>query len=188
MRTFKLPGPIAFDNDCLASFLWVKKPDLLVRLFGGKILVPDQVWNELSHLNGTSYRWVFQLLKHQIDSGNYHLFQIPAIGQIAAEYFSLIKGARGKALGSGEAAVLAYVRFSGGTVASNNLRDVLDYCNRYGLELISTDDILCIAVTKGILVEGECENLWQEMKARHRKLPPYNFAEALRRFRLNLPK
>ena len=40
---------IFFDTDCLSAFLWVKNENLLVKLYGGKIVLPEQVYRELSH-------------------------------------------------------------------------------------------------------------------------------------------
>lgn len=38
-----------FDTDCLSSFLWVHREDILLRLYPGKIVLPQQVFNELSN-------------------------------------------------------------------------------------------------------------------------------------------
>lgn len=37
-----------FDTDCLSAFLWVKEEKILTRLYAGKIIVPQQVYQELS--------------------------------------------------------------------------------------------------------------------------------------------
>jgi predicted nucleic acid-binding protein len=188
MRTFKLSSPIVFDNDCLSSFLWVKRPDLLIQVFKDKIVIPDPVINELSNLKNTKYNWILEILNQQIATDSYKTFQIPAVGDIANEYYNLISDMLKKPMGSGEAAALSYVRYLGGTVASNNLKDVAVYCRTYGIELISTDDILCFAKMKGFITISDGELLWKEMKSRQRKLPSYDFAEALRRFEQGLQK
>ena len=38
-----------FDTDCLSSFLWVGQEQLLLQLYPGKIVLPKQVFDELSH-------------------------------------------------------------------------------------------------------------------------------------------
>lgn len=38
-----------FDTDCLSAFLWVRNENLLIKLYGGKIVLPQQVYSELSH-------------------------------------------------------------------------------------------------------------------------------------------
>jgi predicted nucleic acid-binding protein len=187
MRKFKLSAGIVFDTDCLSSFLWVKRPDLLSQLFQDKILIPDPVVDELSNLKNTGYRWVPEILDRQIAAGLFRALPIPAVGDIASEYYRLTKTAM-KSMGSGEAAALAYVRYRGGTVASNNLSDVNAYCRSFEIELVSTDDILCLAKVQGLITMIEGEGLWNEMKNRRRKLPAYDFGEAMRRFEEGLAK
>lgn len=38
-----------FDTDCLSSFLWVNNVNILKELYGGKIIFPSQVYDELSN-------------------------------------------------------------------------------------------------------------------------------------------
>ena len=38
-----------FDTDCLSSFLWVGQENLLLQLYQGRIVLPKQVFDELSH-------------------------------------------------------------------------------------------------------------------------------------------
>ena len=183
MRTFKLNPPIVFDNDCLSCFLWTRQVDLLLQVMAGKpIVVPDQVVTELAHLNATRFSWVYQLLDHEIKVNNIITLALPAADPAAVEFAALtdIRGSR--PMGSGEAAVLATVKFNGGTVASNNLADVYDYCTNHVLELISTDDILCLSVQGHLITNSQADTLWNEMLKRKRRLPIYGFAEAYRRF------
>lgn len=49
-------------------------------------------------------------------------------------------------IGKGEAACIAMVKERGGTIASNNLKDVSAYVEKYGLEHITTGDILMNAL------------------------------------------
>jgi hypothetical protein len=83
-------------------------------------------------------------------------------------------------IGDGEAAAMAIVQASQGTVASNNLKDVRVYCEARGIELICSDDILCLAVLNGVCDVAEASRLWDAMKERS-KLPAYDFQDALRR-------
>lgn len=174
--------PYVFDNDCLASFLWVKRTDLLNKLFPGQILVPSVVVEELSYMARTKNEWVYRLLATEIAAGNFLEVRSPAGSPEAAEFLKLTTGRAGKVLGRGEAAVIAYVRFHGGTVASNNLSDVGRYCKLHSLDLITTEDILCYAFLDKLLTEKQGNVLWEEMKKKRRRLPQYSFSEALRRF------
>lgn len=39
-----------FDTDCISSFLWVKSEHLLLNLYPGKIVIPKQVYEEISNV------------------------------------------------------------------------------------------------------------------------------------------
>ena len=41
--------PLFFDTDCLSAFLWVNGQSLLARLYPGRIVIPAQVYDELSN-------------------------------------------------------------------------------------------------------------------------------------------
>ncbi len=131
MRTFRLQEPIIFDNDCLACFLWTNRVELLYKVLAGRnIQVPDQVVAELKYLNTTNYAWVYGLLDKEIQKGRISILSLEVTEPAAKEYTRLIDMQSHKPMGWGEAAVLAAVRFRGGTVASNNLADVHYYCMR----------------------------------------------------------
>ena len=38
-----------FDTDCLSSFLWINDTNILQELYGGKIVIPDPVYQEMSN-------------------------------------------------------------------------------------------------------------------------------------------
>lgn len=38
-----------FDTDCLSAFLWVNDTNILHELYGGKIVLPEPVYQELSN-------------------------------------------------------------------------------------------------------------------------------------------
>jgi len=40
---------IFFDTDYISSFLWVNEEKLLKKLYPKRIIIPKQVYNELSH-------------------------------------------------------------------------------------------------------------------------------------------
>lgn len=37
-----------FDTDCLSAFLWVNEQAILSKLYPGRIIIPEPVYNELS--------------------------------------------------------------------------------------------------------------------------------------------
>lgn len=174
--------PFVFDNDCLSSFLWVKQLDLLCSLLQNKVLVPEPVEVELKYLRNTRHAWVYFDFQESVLTKKIRVVPLVVGSPVADEYLALKSGQRHKALGSGEAAALAWVRYNGGTVASNNLADVLQYCRTHKLPLITTEDILCTACLSGLVNVKEGTAIWDGMKARKRKLPKYSFTESLERF------
>ena len=43
-----LTDPVFFDTDCLSAFLWVNNQSLLAQLYPGRIVIPAEVYAELS--------------------------------------------------------------------------------------------------------------------------------------------
>ena len=40
---------IFFDTDCISSFLWVERTDIILELYDQRIILPEQVVDELSN-------------------------------------------------------------------------------------------------------------------------------------------
>lgn len=38
-----------FDTDCLSAFLWINETNILNELYGGRIVLPEPVYQELSN-------------------------------------------------------------------------------------------------------------------------------------------
>lgn len=83
-------------------------------------------------------------------------------------------------IGKGEAAGIAMVRERGGTLASNNLRDIAYYVGKYGLKHITTGDILMEALHSGIIPETEGDEIWANMLRRRRMLPTATFTDYMK--------
>lgn len=181
--------PIVFDNDCLASFLWVRRTDLISSLFSKNMIVPNHVVTELKYLRNSRYSFVFLELESLIRSGSIKVESIPAKGPLAARYNKLEQGTEtGKSLGRGEASAIVLAQHLNGTLASNNLADIHDYCTSEGISYICTDTILCWAFDAQLFSIKEGEQIWSEMKRRKRILPAYSFEEAVRRYRAGIPR
>jgi len=43
-----LTEPLFFDTDCLSAFLWINNQSLLAQLYPGRVIIPAQVYAELS--------------------------------------------------------------------------------------------------------------------------------------------
>lgn len=163
-----------FDTDCLSAFLWVRNESILAQLYPGQVVLPIQVYDEL--------RKVPHLLA-RVDAmkadGN---LRVQSIMVGTAEYDDyqqmVIKPPRGTmVIGKGEAAAIALARQNKGILASNNMRDISVYVEKYGLKHITTGDILMEALEKGIITEEEGNLLWLSMKKKKRMLPTATFTE-----------
>jgi hypothetical protein len=147
------------------------------------------VEEELDNLRKFSrYSWVPELLHQEIIDGRIHKIDIVLGTNEGNEFINLTSGRIQRPIGKGEAVVISWAKFRSGTVASNNLNDVSEYCLKNGVGLISTDYILCLAHQRKLIDENEGNTIWALMTNKKRKLPPYNFSEAYRRFLNNLPR
>ena len=165
-----------FDTDCLSAFLWVREECILARLYAGRIILPTQVYNELQRVPHLQAR--VDVLKNHGD------LSIESMETGSAEYLdylqmttSLEDGMR--IIGRGEAAGIAMAKHREGTLASNNLRDVRFYVEKYKISHITTGDILIEAMDAGIITETDGNTMWAEMIRKRRILPTVTFSEYL---------
>ena len=78
-----------------------------------------------------------------------------------------------------EAAGIAMARQRKGTLASNNLRDILPYVEKYEISHITTGDILIEAMNAEIITEVDGNTIWSDMIRKRRMLPTTTFSEYL---------
>jgi predicted nucleic acid-binding protein len=167
-----------FDTDCLSAFLWVKNENLLIKLYGGRIILPEQVYSELSHPRIPHLKMMTDNLKN---NGDISIENIEFDTEEYRIYYKLTRNPdKGfKVIGKGEAAAIALAKTKGGILASNNMRDIQQYVEEYGLEHITTGDILVEALDKKYITEDEGNKIWANMIAKNRKLPNNTFTEFL---------
>ncbi len=168
-----------FDTDCLSAFLWINDTNILEELYGGNIVLPNPVYNELSNPR------VPQLKRRADSLINKKVAEIRDI-EIGTEeyalYRDLVKGNKeNKAIGRGEAAGIALAKVYNGILASNNYRDIAVYVEKYNLRHVDTGIILKEALEKEIITEGDGNTIWKKMLDRNRKLPAGSFSEYLKR-------
>ena len=58
-------------------------------------------------------------------------------------------------IGKGEAAALVLAKANNGIIAINNLRDITDYANDFGIQILTAADILVEALGTGFINETE---------------------------------
>lgn len=168
-----------FDTDCISSFLWVKEENLLLKLYPNRIILPKQVFEELSN---PSIPHIKSKVTELCLSGDISTKEILINTEEFNLYYELavvpLKGE--KIIGKGEAAAIALAKTYNGIIASNNLRDISKYLEIYNLEHVATGDILVAALDKGYIDETTGNQIWSNMVAKRRMLPTATFTEYLK--------
>ena len=170
--------PLFFDTDCLSAFLWINNQSLLAQLYPGRVIIPAQVYAELSI---PSVPHLKQRIDVMISSGDARIETIQADTEEYRLYRKLVsKPDPGHVIiGNGEAAAIALAKEQGGILASNNLRDVAAYVSEFGLQHMTTGDILKEALERGLITESIGNQLWQNMLQKRRRLGYQSFSEYL---------
>ena len=167
-----------FDTDCLSSFLWINNTNLLHELYGGKIVLPEPVYQELSNPRIPQLKGRADALIASKDS---FVQQIEVGTEEYNLYSSLTQEQDGKkSIGRGEAAGIALAKTYNGVIASNNYADIVEYIKEYNLKHIDTGQILKEALEKGLITEADGNSIWSQMLAKRRRLPTNTFSEYLK--------
>lgn len=174
-----MTNELFFDTDCLSAFLWINDTNILEELYGGNIVLPNPVYDELSNP-------MVPQLKRRADALIAKNMAVVKDIEVGSEeyrlYRQLVSGAGvNKAIGNGEAAGIALAKTYNGILASNNYRDIADYVEKYGLRHVDTGMILKEALDKKLITEAEGNEVWQKMIERNRRLPAASFSEYLKR-------
>ena len=165
-----------FDTDCLSAFLWVREESILARRYPGRIILPMQVYNEIQRVPHLQAR--VDVLK---DQGDLSVESMETGSAEYLDYLQMTSSPEGgmRIIGRGEAAGIAMAKHRDGTLASNNLRDVRLYVEKYEIAHITTGDILIEAMNAGIITEADGNTIWAEMIKKRRMLPTATFSEYL---------
>ena len=126
-----------FDTDCLSAFLWVNDTNILHELYGGRIVLPEPVYQELSN---PSIPHIKQRADILISNKDASIKTIDAGTEEYKLYTSLVRGEKGKkSICRGEASGIALAKTYNGILASNNYKDIAPYIEKYNLRHIDTD-------------------------------------------------
>lgn len=167
-----------FDTDCISAFLWINDTNILKELYGGRIVFPSPVYDELSN---PAIPHLKQRADVLIENQSATIRQLDYGTGEYSLYKSLIDGGGAdKAIGKGEAAGIALAKTYNGVLASNNYKDIAPYIEKYKLKHIDTGQILLEALDKGLITEDDGNSIWQRMLAKNRLLPTATFTEYLK--------
>ena len=174
-----MTNKLFFDTDCISAFLWVKEENILFKLYPGKTILPSPVFKELSNpsiphikrkVNELCLSGEVSTKEILVNTEEYKLYHELAISPPKGE----------RIIGKGEAAAIALAKTYNGILASNNLRDISKYVDKYELEHITTGDILVAALSKGFIDEPTGNQIWTNMISKRRMLPTATFTEYLK--------
>lgn len=141
---------LVFDNDCLASFIWIKRLDIL------ELLYED--------------------LLDAINNGIFTVITINIGDEAFDEYNRLRKQGKGK----GESAAIAIAKTMDNYTACNNLSDIREFVENDEINNIVTLDILYEYYKKEEKDITDIENIITNMRSKERNLPNISFAEYVR--------
>jgi len=170
-----------FDTDCISAFLWVDNESILSKLYAGRIVIPKQVYDELSHPGVNAIKSLKAQVDLLVQSGDARIETI-IVGTDAYELYKKLTNnpERGhRIIGKGEAASIVLAKENKGILASNNLKDIDDYVKQFNIIHITTGDIMKKALEAGYIDEAQGNMIWANMIARRRKLGYRTFTEFL---------
>ena len=157
----------------ISSFAWVKRVDIIIKLYSPEIILLDVVEEELSktpHL--------MEQIDDYIESKEIQFIKMDLYSIEGLEYVHL---QRNWNIGKGEAAGMAYCRYNNCILGSNNFRDIQNYCKKYNIEIKTTVDIMLEAYANSIIDKDEGDRIWEMMLSKKRELPYKTFSEALKK-------
>jgi len=166
-----------FDTDCLSAFLWINNTNILHELYGGRIVLPEPVYREISN---PCIPHIKQRADILISNKDISVKSIDVGTEEYKLYSDLLREEKGKkSIGRGEAGGIALAKIYNGILASNNYADIALYIDKYNLKHIDTGRILMEAMKKELITEADGNCIWNQMLAKKRKLPATTFSEYL---------
>ncbi|HGJ7946555.1 TPA: hypothetical protein ACJXVF_001238 [Streptococcus pneumoniae] len=131
---------VFIDADCISVFLWVGTEHLLEKLYLGKIVIPQEVYDEI---NIPTIPHLKSRIDQLVAKGSAEIVSIDIGTEEYALYRDLTRNHdSNKIIGKGESASISLAKKHNGILGSNNLRDVKSYVKEFSLEYMTTGDIL----------------------------------------------
>lgn len=130
---------VFIDADCISVFLWVSTEHLLEKLYLGKIVIPQEVYDEI---NIPTIPHLKSRIDQLVAKGSAEIVSIDIGTEEYALYRDLTRNHDSNKIIAGEAASISLAKKHNGILGSNNLRDVKPYVEEFSLEHMTTGDIL----------------------------------------------
>lgn len=175
------------DTDFLSSFLWRNQFGIVTKLFEKlkmDIVVPQVVIEELGYSVRTRERLQTPLIQlnnkkeKAHGAGSVYIKDIDPFSDMGTKYEELKKS-----MGQGESAAISMVIYAEeetACLASNNLKDVSQYVQGYGIALWTTADVLVKAEEFGIITHESAVKLWDKMYEDNLRLPERTYEKYIK--------
>ena len=176
-----LTDKLFFDTDCISAFLWADNENILAKLFPNRIIIPKEVYDELSYPNLNHIKAMKAQIDLLVKSKQATIGTIEVSSDAYRLYDKLTNNPDSghKIIGKGEAACISLAYIHGGIIASNNLKDISSYIKEYNLVNLTTGDILKMALDAKYITEDQGNQIWLNMLSKRRKLGYKSFTEYL---------
>jgi len=148
---------IVIDANVIIHFIKGKALDSLHKIFPQyKFVIIDELLNkELRNLNST---------RVYLDNFLHYFPQSITVIKWSPNY-EMIKelGILTNKYGYGESLCMVYCKYNNDVVASSDVKDITDYCDRNGIQYITTLDFLWQAYSTKIMTEKQCNDFINEV-------------------------
>lgn len=155
---------ILIDADVVSHFITGGQILILHKIYPNKILILDKVYDELLKFSSKKSE-----VQNILNFGIVTKIPFPSGNQAMLKEYLHIKKMMFK--GDGESACLAYAKNTNNIIGSSNLKDVKSYCALHSIELLTTMDFLCEALTQGVLSMSNCDDFISRVLNAGSKLP-----------------
>ena len=168
---------IFHDSDTLICFLEIDEIEFLKKLFTN-IIIPEAVLMELNVNNAP-----VNVRDNLNDLISDNFVEVREVEFASGEYIKnkcICEGywTNGRPIGRGESAVLAFAIENEGIVASNNLSDVFEICEEYGIPILTASLMLAFAYELKIYTKSEINAFWcRILQETYQILPKQTFDE-----------
>jgi hypothetical protein len=158
---------ILIDADVVSHFVSAGEAKFIHKIF------PDNPIHMLDKVQAELQKWPVANMRQEIgellSKKNIRLIDFPEDNETIKKEYYWIKNMLFK--GDGESACLAVTRYSKQILASSNLIDIKEYCNRHKMDYLTTMDFLCEALRIELFDEERCNQFLEKVIAARGRLP-----------------
>lgn len=143
---------ILIDADVLIHLFKADRISLLNELYPKRVFMLDVVLSELKENRTIRTNIDSILLFSKIQEIQFPTTSNPKLFQ---EFLALKKEIKG----DGESACLIYCKHYSDIIASSNTKDIKPYCDKHSIAYLTTLDLFCVAIAKGLMSDSQANQL-----------------------------